>query len=215
MNAPAGKDVFESLRMKARKLAALAARGVGGEREAAAQKLQALLARHGLTLESLEAGERRWCELECVHDPVKPTKDRDLLRLAAQCLVYVMGRSVHKEGEGRVRSVMSAKGRVRRHSFWVLKAELTDAEFEDWSECFAWYAPAFVKSRQRLRRALKQAFVGFIHAHDIFPPPEDDNQAKPLTADERQALRDAMRHAEGEAWQRPAGKLQQGGFLLK
>lgn len=215
MTAPEGKDVFESLRMKARKLAALAARGVGGEREAAEHKLQAFLARHGMTLESLEAGERRWCELECVHDPVKPTKDRDLVRLAAQCLVYVMGRGVYKESEIRVRSVMSLKGRVRNLKFWVLRAELTEAEFEDWSECFAWYVPAFVKSRQRLRRALKQAFVGFIHAHDIFPPPEDDSQAKPLTAHERQALRDAMRYAEGEAWQRPAGKLQQGGFLLK
>lgn len=49
---------FESLRMKARKLAALAARGVDGERETAQRKLEAFLRQHGMTLDSLEAGDK-------------------------------------------------------------------------------------------------------------------------------------------------------------
>ncbi len=206
---------FESLRMKARKLAALAARGVGGEREAAAQKLQAFLARHGLTLESLEAGERRWCELECVVDPTRPTKDNDLARLAVQCLVYVMQCDVPREAALRPRMIETSKGRRRKAQFWVMRAQLTPPEFEDWVACFGCHAPAFVKCRQRLRLALKRALSGFIHSHGIFPPPNADDKAKPLSAAELQALLDVMRSSEGKKWERPAGRLQQEGFLLR
>lgn len=206
---------FESLRMKARKLAALAARGEGGEREVAAAKLSAFLAAHGLTLESLEAGEKRTRELVCVLDPKKPRADQDLACLAWQCVVYVLGHSPEATSYRRKDVVKNAKGKARPVAFFVHHVDLTDAEFEDWQACFAHYAPAFEATRVRLRRALRAALKGFIHAHELFSPPDDSKEAKPLSPAEMQALIDAMRNSQGERWERPAGKLQQEGFLLR
>jgi len=209
-----GTDVFESLRMKARKLAALAARGVGGEKQTAQAKLEAFLTRWNMTLESLDAGERRERELACVLDPAKPCKDLQLARLAGQCLAYVLGQKSQHRTFICQRGKTNAKGRVVKVSFYVLRAELTDAEFEDWEACFQCYAPSFESTRVRLRRALKQALHGFVHAHDIFPPQDSDGKAKPLSPAELQALIDAMRQAQGDKWKRPAGRIQQTNFLL-
>jgi len=206
---------FESLRMKARKLAALAARGEGGEREVAAAKLSAFLASHGLTLESLEAGEKRTRELICVLDPKKPKADQDLARLAFQCIVIVLGYIPEGASYKRRDVVKNAKGKARPVTFFVQHVDLTDAEFEDWQACFGHYAPAFEATRVRLRRALRAALKGFIHAHELFSPPDDSKEAKPLSPAEIQALIDAMRNSQGEKWERPAGKLQQVDFLLK
>ena len=205
---------FESLRMKAQKLAALAARGEGGEREVASAKLSAFLAAHGLTLESLEAGEKRARELVCVIDPKKPRADKDLAKLGWQCLVYVLGYSPKADCYKRKDVVKNAKGKARFVAFYVHHVDLTEAEFEDWQACFAHYAPAFEATRVRLRRALRAALKGFIHAHELFAPPEDVKEAKPLTPAEMQALIDAMRNSQGDKWERPAGRLQQEGFLL-
>lgn len=205
---------FESIRMKARKLAELGARGVDGERAAAQTKLREFLARHGITLESLDAGERRERELSCVLDANKPRKDLDLARLAGQCLAYVLGRpSTHRTFVCQ-RGKTNARGKVVKVSFYVLREDLTDAEFEDWQACFQYYAPSFEASRIKLRRALKQALSGFIHAHDIFPPSPADSKAKPLTPSELQALIDAMRQAQGDKWERPTAKLEQPAFFL-
>jgi hypothetical protein len=55
---------------------------------------------------------------------------------------------------------------------------------------------------------------GFIHAYELFSPPDDSKESKLLSPAEMQALIDAMRHSQGEKWERPAGRLQQEGFLL-
>lgn len=205
---------FESLRMKAQKLAALAARGEGGEREVAAAKLAAFLAAHGLTLESLDASERHTRELVCVLDPKKPRADEDLARLAFQCCVYVLGYCPEVASYRRKEVVKNAKGKARPVAFYVHRVDLTDQEFEDWQACFGHYAQDFEATRVRLRRALRAALKGFIHAHELFSPPDDSKESKPLTSAEMQALIDAMRQAQGDKWEHPKGKLQQEGFLL-
>jgi hypothetical protein len=206
---------FESLRMKARKLAALAARGVGGERNVAAAKLTAFLALHGMTLDSLEASERRTRELVCVLDPKKPRADEDLARLAFQCCVYVLGYCPEGASYRRKEVMKNAKGKARTVAFYVHHVDMTEPEFEDWQACFGHYAQAFEATRVRLRRMLKAALKGFIQAHELFSPPDDSQESKPLTAAELQAVLDAMRNSQGDKWERPAGRLQQEGFLLQ
>lgn len=206
---------FESLRMKARKLAALAARGEGGERETAQRKLEAFLRQHGMTLDSLEASERRSRELVCVLDPKKPRADKDLARLAFQCCVHVLGYCPEAASYRRKAVVKSVKGKARPVAFYVHHVDMNDAEFEDWQACFYHYAPAFEDTRVRLRRALRAALKGFIRAHNLFPPPDDSKESKPLSPAELQALIDAMSNSQGDKWQRPAGRLQQSDFLLE
>lgn len=56
------KELSEEVKSKLRKILALAESGIDGEREAAKNKLQALLLEHGLTLEDLadDGGEGIW-----------------------------------------------------------------------------------------------------------------------------------------------------------
>ena len=143
---------FETIRMKARKLAALAARGEGGEREAAQAKLEAFLTRWNLTLESLDAGEKRPRGLVCVLDPKKPSADKELACLAWQCLVYVLGYTPEATSYLHKDVVKNAKGKARLVAFYVHEVELSDADFDDWQACFKHYGPAFEATRVRLRR---------------------------------------------------------------
>lgn len=201
-------DGFESARMKALKLAALASRGVGGEAEVARRKLAKHLEAHGLTLEMLSVTTRSERMLHCVVDLNKATKDTGLVKLAGQCLGYVLNESALQYSSRVVK--------LGKRSCYVVKAELTDLEFEDWTNCFCHYAPLFVASRKNLQAALRACFLGFIHKHKVFaqrPAAADDG--KPLTPAQMAALMTAMHSAEGDKWERPAGRIEQGGFMLE
>lgn len=204
-------EAFESVRMKALKLAALASRGVGGEAETAQRKLTEHLSKHGLTLEMLSESARKERMLHCVVNPAQPVKDSALLNLGGQCLAYVLN-----EHKFKYRSrVLPIHGFGKKKSCYVIVADLTDLEFEDWVAFFQHYAPLFVSSRKDMRDALRMAFKGFIHKHHIFADPGDDiEEGKPLTLAQMQALIAAMQMAQGDKWERPAGRLEQGGFML-
>lgn len=204
-------DGFESARMKAMKLAALASAGVGGERENALRMLEAHLKRHGLTMAAL--GDDGRCErmLHCVVDMRHPTKDTGLLELAGQCLAYVLNKQ-----KLRYRSrTLPIHVLGKKKSCFVVIADLTAAEHEDWVACFTHYAPDFVKTRKQLRDALRMAFKGFIHKHGIFPESDGEGDSKPLTIEQMIAMMAAMNMSTGEKWDRPAGRLEQGGFMLE
>lgn len=207
-------DEFESVRMKALKLAALAAAGVDGERENAVRMLEAHLARHGLTMAALSDESRKMRSLACVLDAKKPTKDSDLRDLGAQTLSYVLGRRVKhiKHAVYVVNTTLLKPG--KRTRFFLIEAELTELEHEDWRACYMHYAPSFVATRQKLRRAVKMALSGFTHQHDIFPPNDEEEEGKSLSRAEIEALIAAMKQSTGDKWDRPAGRLEQGGFML-
>lgn len=201
-------DEFESAHMKALKLAALASRGVGGEAEVAQRKLAQHLEAHGLTLEMLSESRRSERMLHCVVDLNKATKDTGLMKLAGQTLGYVLNDSALHYSSRVVK--------LGRRSCYVVKAELTDLEFEDWTNCFCHYAPLFVASRKNLQSALRACFLGFIHKHKVFAQrPDDADEGKPLTPAQMAALMTAMHSAEGDKWERPSGRLEQGGFMLE
>lgn len=206
---------FESALMKARKLAALASAGVGGERENAVRMLEAHLTRHGLTMAALSDESRITRSLACVLDPKKPTRDMDLRALGTQTLCFVLGkRPKHiKHTTFEIDTTKLFPG--KRTRFYMIEAELTELEHEDWQACFKHYAPSFVATRTKLRRAVKMALSGFIHQHDIFPPDDSETESKPLTRAQIEALISAMKQSGGDKWDRPAGRLEQGGFMLE
>lgn len=207
-------EAFESARMKARKLAALATAGVDGERENAIRLLEAHLKKHGLTMAALSDEVRIKRSLACVIDPKKPTKDKELRDLGAQTLAYVLAKRLKhiKHAVFVIDTTKLFPG--KRTRFFMIEAELTELEFEDWVACFRHFAPSFVATRIKLRRAVKMALSGFIHQHEIFPPDDEDVESKPLTRAEIEALIAAMKQSSGDKWERPAGRLEKGGFML-
>lgn len=206
-------EAFESARMKARKLAALAAAGVDGECENAIRLLEAHLAKHGLTMAALSDETRTDRHLNCIVDPKKLIKDTQLRGLAVQTLCYVLAKRP-KEIKYGVFEVVTQGAKGKRCKLFRVQAELTELEHEDWVACYLHYAPAFVSTRTKLRKALKMALNGFVQQHGIFPPSDEEKESKPLTRAQIEALIAAMKQADGDKWERPAGRLEQGGFML-
>ncbi|WP_395734865.1 hypothetical protein [Prosthecobacter sp.] len=221
-------DDYEPALVKARKLAASADPANGGspgEVENARQALKRLCDRYGLSPERLDEEARRKLGFAVVSpDPThKPWKDVMLLKLAVQILRYVVGESGNNVREWDLHRQKRKYAKAgRRKGFtceiWIVEANVTALEHEEWQECFMHYAPYFIETRKRLkeqaaaaRRAVKLAASAFINQHDIFPPDVEET-----TGGDLQRLQDlmmAMRCVQGETWERKAGALS-GGMLL-
>lgn len=216
---------YESARMKALKLAALAAQGVDGERENAQRMLDAHLKKHGLTLQGLIGGERRERGFDAIvrgYQCYPPKLDRSLAKLAGQCLRFVCDSDDVNVFLRKDEIEVPAKRGLgwKMVKVWHVFANVTDDEFDDWRECFDHYARHLMDTMDELReaesaarRAAKMGFSMFIHEHELFPSDAVKSEAK-MSLKDRIAAILAMQNVKGERWQRPAGKLQQTGFLL-
>lgn len=183
-------DSYESARMKARKLAALALRGVGGEAEAAAEALRRHLQRWNLKLEDLqEQHEERWVDL----GPCKASEFKDLRALALNCLAWLLHQPVR--AVTRLEKAGKKGGRLK------VSATVSLADEKEWKDCFAHYAPEYLKTRQKLRRMARLALDGFLAQHDLFPPTSDDELPE-MSQERREALIAAMVASSGATWQR-------------
>ena len=201
-------EVFESALMKARKLAALAAVGVGGEKDNAMRALDRHLRTHGLTLNQLRTDTRTERVLPCFDARRKPMVNADLVKLAVQCLAYVLNAPVSARTGKQKFAWRNAKGRQVMVSGDVMLADLTDLEVEDWVACFAHFMPSFLATQKKLKAAVKQCLSGFVHQHKIYRDLMDDEEEGGMMTDEQlEALVAAMRAAEGSRWKRPAGRL--------
>ena len=208
-------EQYESALMKARKLAALAAGGVEGERENAQEALRRHLERHGLRLEQLRTDDRLDRDLDCWMPGTKPLARMDVVALAVQCLVFVMNQKVKCFQVRSRREWQDRKGK----RLWVpclfVRATLTELEFEDWKACFLHFLPDFLESHRRMKLALKQCLNGFVHQHRIFRERLEGEVAEcDLSREQIEALIAAMRGAQGSRWERTAGRLVQRDFLL-
>lgn len=106
-------------------------------------------------------------------------------------------------------------------SIYVLRAEVTDLEYDEWRDCFHHYAEDFWESSLELKqqakiatRAAKMALEGFVNQHGIFPPSPERSGKGDLSPDELAALIAAMQGSKGERFTRGRSKLQPGGLLL-
>jgi hypothetical protein len=217
---------FESRLATARKLSALANPangGLPGEIDNARRMLAQHLEKYGLTPEMLSTQDRRRRDIECISllRGQKPVCNLDLVRLAKQCLAFVVGenRAVYYHKADHFTPQKGPKP-DKRWRIYIAEAEVTELEYEEWRACFQHYVLDFLASKEDLKQkvklaqaACKVALEGFIHRHQIFPP-SSQRAAKGLSPDELAALIAALTSARGEAWQRPAGKLDTGRLLL-
>jgi hypothetical protein len=218
---------FESARMKALKLLALAMRGEGGEARNAQRALAAHCAKFHIDLASLSADEREIHGLAIVVKapgwPIKP--DLDLSFLAVQCLRYVCGTDKITPSDLQVGPYVEyhptkRKGKAAPPAIYLMYATVTSAEYEDWRSCFSHYAPLWwamkkdLLARQKIiRAALKKTVNVFVNEHQLFPPDATSSAATP-TPEQMAAYAAAAASVSGDTWQRPAGRLEQPSFFL-
>lgn len=214
---------YESARMKALKLLALACRGVGGEADNARQLLEAHCARHGISIDTLTANDRSTRALNIVvkSPKWKPKRDMQLAQLAVQCLRYIKGTDDIQLGGVLNFPWPSTRKRKKPLVVFCIEAELTLAEWEDWRSCFDHYAPALwemqtqlQKQRRQIQAAIKRSLSVFINTHHLFPPDAGSKGGQP-TEEEIAAYRTAAAAVTGDKWDRPVARLETPNFMLQ
>jgi hypothetical protein len=145
----------------AKKLQALANRGVGGEADNARKLLDNLLKQHNITLEDIEKPERHWCEYD--------------IMVKHQRLFWAIVFNVIQNFDGHYRSV--------RHHKRLIRLELTYAEQLEITAKFDHYVRYYDKQ-------LNMFMDAFIYKHELYPnrTPEferaHNGDGKGLTNDE-------------------------------
>lgn len=144
------KDLYQ-------KLKALAERGVGGEKEAAYAKLQAFIAKHGLTEDELASEEpkRRY---------IKYGRNEFKRKLLLQIIGSVAGRD---EPVHRARNI----GEKYYTEYGV---NLTDAQFIEVMFLFECYSTDL---DAQMEKAKEDIFMTFIHVNRIFPKETSDSDS--------------------------------------
>lgn len=218
---------YESILAKCRKLAALADPNNGGsegETENAKAMLERLMAEYSITAADFDPAHRKPYDLLCVSRRLrtKPVKEKQLVQLAAQCLGLVTGDPAASV-RCRIVDYFTPQRGLKPDKLWrvyEVTAEVTEAEAQEWQECFQHYIEDFLETiaelRQQVRaanRALKFALHGFACRHNIFAPSNETESEKPLPPEKLAAILAAAQASKGEKWQRKAGQIDDGFFL--
>lgn len=198
----------DSIKTLLRKIHALAKDPAAppGEREAAARKLAAIMARHGLTESDLTDSTLG----QYTFLPAPQNKAEN--ELAKQLFAMVTS---------------SIKIRYWRCGKYGICVECTKTQTADLADAWAHYLPLFrqhfiatekqVKkdlAAAKARAAQDRAVAGlaFYHRFDIGAPSDDDDTPPELTPEQRAAALAAFRLArgiKGDKWQRKAGHLDE------
>lgn len=214
---------YESARMKALKLLALACRGVGGEAENAKRLLEKHCARHGISIDTLTSDDRsmRSLPIAVKHPAWKPKLDIRLAQLAVQCLRYIKATDNLDFQSLSKCEYPSARKTKKPKYVYSIEAELTLAEWEDWRSCFDHYAPLMwkmqlhlEKQRRQIQAAIKRTVGVFINEHHLFPPDAGSNDSQP-TPEEIAAYQAAAAAVTGDTWTRPIARLETPNFMLQ
>ena len=153
---------------KLQKIAMLAKRGVGGEKQNAEAMLRALLVKHGLTLADLDDDEQ---EPALYWFAAKNEQERGLL---FQCLSVVSPADC-----------TTYKSRNKRGKLGVY---LLPSEYVELDLLFTIHKREYAKQLKKEQKAL---FIAYINKNNLFPPSKrDDGESKPstLTPDELAAI---------------------------
>jgi len=152
----------ETIRAKLRKIAALAERGVGGERDNAKGLLDRLLARHGLTMEDLyPKGDVEYHEFVCANQ-----RERTIL---VQCVAKAMG--------------------LCEVTFWRVRHKPKRIGIKCGRIDFIEIEHMYRHFRKLLREEEKRLVDAFICRHELYGPSDGQSGAEPLSYEEYMALR--------------------------
>jgi len=157
---------IETIKAKLRKIAALAERGVGGERENARRLLQRLLCQHNLTIEDLgkpKARGRYW--FRC----------RDVLE--RQILFQCYFRATNKDE-------VSYYQRGREIGFTLSPMEQLELE-----NLWRHFRPLW---RREIRTQQERIVHAFVSKHDLYSASTETDSDNPLSPEERAALLSLM-----------------------
>ena len=166
----------DRLRQRALKLLALARRGVGGERENADRMLAKLLAKHGMTLEEIDASEDRKTMLRVGY---RTEDERSLL-------IQVIGTLMNTHSPDL----------KKRRGEKALLIEVTEAQRVDILLHFEAYRAPLA---EQLKQARATALTAFYHANRIFPATASERSSEPspeINEDELEALVAAIRRSK-------------------
>ena len=146
----------------AKKLKALADRGVGGEKDNAWQMLKDLMAKHGLTMEDIE-GPKREQRLF--------TFETDQARIFGQVITHIMGRECQVFGHKRKKN--------------ALFTECTNAEFLALQATFEFYWRVY-------KEELHVFTTAFIHQNNLLPFDAESANMEEENPEEMEKLRRMM-----------------------
>lgn len=137
---------LESILDKARKVLALAERGVGGEALAAKAALDALLKKHGLTIDDLRTTRRVERKFT-----IRGKEERSVV---LHCLLKMFGRES---------DVTKSAGKYKRDP--AVYVEMSDVEYLDFKPFFAFHMRQYRKERKKLMDTITTAYV---NKHRLF-----------------------------------------------
>jgi hypothetical protein len=150
-----GVKLDEKIQTKLRKLMALAERGVGGEKETARRMLEKMLARHGLTIESLTEEERSIAWFKFSHENER--------RLGRQLAAKVLN-----SRDSSAYALYRSPGRKKQFGVMLTPAEAVEFDLH------------YDVLRKALAVHTDIAYCAFIQANNVFPDRVDD-EASELT----------------------------------
>lgn len=145
----------ELIKVKIKKIKALAEQGVGGEKEAARKLLLDLCVKYGIELEELNEEEARREYVFKVRTSVH--------HLFAQCYVNLYG-----VGE-RFREEVHIYKNGRGYEYSVM---LTPTEYIEFNLFWEWHRQNFLKERKKIRKLF---YDGYLSKHKLYPCSEDED----------------------------------------
>lgn len=149
---------MESIIERARKVLALAEQGVDGEAKAAKLALEALLKKHGLTIEDLKNEKRERREFSI--------KNRNEVLIFNHCILNMFGHD----------SVVWDRHYTYKRDYRHIYAEMTDIEYLDFKPFFEFHILQFRKELKKMLDAITSAYVNKHNLFDSNPTSDQDDQ---------------------------------------
>jgi hypothetical protein len=174
---------------KLKKIRELSERGVGGEAKAAAEALEKMLAKYGLTIESLSSETRR--------KYIFKAKEECEQAALFMCIVKIGG----FDGAKRVYRIKGDKA----HN---IVAELTEYEFAEVSLLYEFHKKNIMKEFKKTLKSFQQAYQ---YKHRLYTSNPEKDSSKVLSGEEISRLVKYASEMEDVHFQRAIGTGKQTG----
>lgn len=156
------QENYESIKERMRKIKRLMDSTTGGEREAAAARLKALLQKYGITLDSLADEEKHWYEFRVMGEAKK---------ILAQCYCYLMNET------------SMPFGGVKSQSLIYLK--LTPYVYAELRSLYEWHWEHYQQERKKI---LADLMVAYVSKHSLCSQKGRSEETEPMSKEEYMRL---------------------------